>query len=129
MFKAITHNITHHRLIDTDFDICLPLPYEWRPGMRGDPRYIFYNGVFVNICSKHINFALSIILEYKKRNMNVAKNLALYYLLLDGTVCQNLAHAKLWFSQYCPELGFYGLSKCILNKINQYKWIKLSHHR
>jgi hypothetical protein len=123
MFKSIQFisRQTGYHLIDTDFDVCVPLPYQ-----ESGYRYRLYNGALAANMPSGISKALAMIPVYQNRKANVPKNLALYYLSLSPRTDQTkfLAIATLWFGQYCPEIKFNEIAKCICNQIHQYKWIK-----
>ena len=121
MFKSIQFISRQigYRLLDTDFDICVSLPYE-----EVGYRYQLYNGTVVRTMPSNIGKALATLRVYQNRKANVPKNMALYYLSLSPRTEQVkfLAVSKLFFEQYCPELKFN--ATCISNKMRQYKWIK-----
>lgn len=123
MFKSITFDYitNNYHLIDTEFEVFLPLPYI-------EVGYYYrlpHSGATAPHLPLYISRVLVLYLEYQKRNADIPKNLALYYISAFSAVdrIRRLATAKLWFSQYAPELKFYNVSKCISNKMNQYVWI------
>lgn len=124
MFKAIyyTNAQDGYQVVDEDFKEYTPLPYT----EVGYHYFLTHNGCSAPHCPGNISKALALLLFYRKRNADVTRNLALYYLSMGSEPdrVRHLATAKLWFSQYCPDLNFYDMSKCISNKMNQYKWIK-----
>ncbi len=130
MFKAIRplqydcYEIVHSRCT-----LYAPIPYRFFILNARDPQqfyFLHHNNRYANSCPTDIAQALALILEYRKRNINIPKNLALYYHLLGKSHCELtkiLAYHKFWFSQNSPELGFDNYLKCISNQIKQYHWI------
>lgn len=127
---------------DSHFEIEVEIPYKYRfDGQRGHTYYMSHNNKQVPAFPWFTSRALMLTLEYKKRNLNVAHNLALYYLYLLRDdhefrdqerpsltkTLEAIAKNQLWFETYCPELEVHNYTKCILNKIRQYQWVKQIH--
>ena len=110
---------------DTDFKVKLPIPYRYSFN-RG--YYLYHNKKLVKSAPYIATRVLALILEYKRRNLPIAKNLAKYFLFLnaeEGTdeqcLSDRIIKTELWFKTNCPETNF--PTKCILNQIEHNKWV------
>jgi len=78
----------------------------------------------------------AVAVTYKKRNLSVVKNVALYYLYLKNkgrNILPLLEYAtghRYWLDRYYPELE-YGNKyyRCVINQINTQLFISGSHDR